>query len=786
MPPVLIAVAAAAAAYGGAALAVSIGIAASMTAFSAIIVGALAGALVAYGLGALLTPAIKKTSGNTAQDNKQMVRSSIQARRIIYGQVRVSGPIVYAASSGQDNEILHLVIVLASHPVESIGTIWINDDVWDESDYVAPDYAAFYALFPSLRTTQAVSGNFAGRVYVARYDGTQTFADPRLIAESPDGWSASHKLLGMAYLYVRLVYDKDKFQQGIPNISALVKGRKVYDPRSGTTAWSDNWALCIRDYLTADFGLACAADEYDDGTIIAAANIADEAVYLDAGHVSSQKRYRLNGSFLLDEKPIDIMEGMLAAGAGALTYVAGSYRLYAGAYIAPSATLTGSDFAGSVELQTMPSRAELFNAVKGTFIDPNKYWQASEFPSVKDSAAIAADGEEIWREVDLKFVTDTTQAQRLARQALKRNRAPLIVKAPLRYASLQLTVWQTVAVTLADFGWSAKPFRITSWTFNPSDATVTATLQEEQVAAYAWVYEDAATVPDVPDTTLISPLNIPAPTGVTLTATTSLQGDGGTAPALAVAWTAAAHAFVTAYEVQWQDGSGPWSSQQVAAPTTRLVIAPIITGQSYAVRVRALAGMVNSDWSGTASGTGAPDTTAPSPPTAMSVAAVPRGFSIRWTNPIDSDLDHIAIWETATAGGAYAKVATSRTNFASLTNYQPDDLRYFALQSVDRSGNASGLVYAGTGTVPRNGTNDIQISSITGAATTAINHAVEAFQPTSGFSFAPIGGLTVTLEGDGRALIYAKFPHAYWTTPTETGGGGTGAGDSGGPGGGGE
>ena len=38
----------------------------------------------------------------------------------------------------------------------------------------------------------------------------------------------------------------------------------MYDPRDGTTAWSDNVALCSRDYLASDYGFNCTAAEIND------------------------------------------------------------------------------------------------------------------------------------------------------------------------------------------------------------------------------------------------------------------------------------------------------------------------------------------------------------------------------------------------------------------------------------------------------------------------------------------------------------------------------------------
>jgi hypothetical protein len=164
----------------------------------------------------------------------------------------------------------------------------------------------------------------------------------------------------------------------------------------------------------------------------------------------------------------------------------------------------------------------------------------------------------------------------------------------------------------------------------------------------------------------------------------------------------------------------------------------------------------------------------------MTVRGIQRGFYLAWTNPADTDLDMVEVWQADFVGDTYRKVAQRRSNWAQIAGSSPGDQRYFALRPVDRSGNAGTLTYAGTATVPRLVTDDIQASSITGAATVAINNNVLIYAPGSGYAFGNIGGVTVTLEGDGRALIFAKFPHSYWVTATETGGGGGGSGGGGG------
>lgn len=118
---------------------------------------------------------------------------------------------------------------------------------------------------------------------IRKYLGTsgQT-ADPFMVAEVPD-WTVNHRLQGIAYLYVRIKYDRDKFPRGEPSISAIVKGKKLRDLRTGDVRFSTNTVLMMNDYLS-DEKYGYAADNVslvDSDNIAAESSIADEIVDTD-------------------------------------------------------------------------------------------------------------------------------------------------------------------------------------------------------------------------------------------------------------------------------------------------------------------------------------------------------------------------------------------------------------------------------------------------------------------------------------------------------------------------
>jgi hypothetical protein len=661
------------------------------------VVGALVGAVVAYAGQALLAGSAKKPStAQAAADARQTIRSSVEARRIVYGRARVSGPIVYAASEGFQSENLHLVIPLAGHASEGWGAIFLNDLIISKADMAA-------------NGVEVIGGPFAGKVFIFFYDGAQTEAPAFLAQVSPDGWGASDKLLGVTYLHIMLKYDPDVFRNGVPNVSVELIGKNdIYDPRYGTRSHRENWALVILDYLRAPFGLACQDDEIDFDSFMVAANIADEQVAI-ADDGRTQMRYSLNGSFQLDRTPIDVMEEMVAAGGGALVYVQGKYRLFAGAYVAPSVTITASDLAGPLEVATTPPRRERFNAIRGTYIEPTRSWQAAEFPMVVDQAGVAEDGEQIPRDLDLLWINDVIRAQRIAVQMLKRHRNSITVRAALRYASFALTVWDTVALTLPDLGWDAKPFRVIAWTFDPGTGIINVTLQEEQPQAYAFLPSEAKALPVFPNTTLVSPFALPAPAGLAVTEDLYATRDGaGVRNKALLTWAPVANPFITAYDVQFRPLAADATWRSAVSVTGDALSAEVLDlpAGSTEFRVRARTSVGTGAWSTATKQIGALAAVLPAD-VADLTAQISGGMAwLRWTRHPDLDVragGRIEFRHHPETGGTWANatsIGEAVPGDSSFTALPLRTGRYFA-KAVDAGGrysvNAASFYVVGDG-----------------------------------------------------------------------------------------
>lgn len=398
----------------------------------------------------------------------QMVIEPITTHKIVYGTARVGGPLVFVhtvASAGSDTlDLLHLVVVHAAHEVEAIDEVYLGDTavgpIDGAGDATEPPW---FAPGPAGEGEEEAPPEIS-HVQVHKHLGTaDQAADGTLVAAAPGRWSDAHRLRGRAYTHVRLIHNQEIFRSGIPNVSALVRGRKVYDPRTDTTAWSDNAALCILDYLRAEFGLAAGADEIDTDSFIAAANICDESVAGLGG--GSEPRYTCNGSVDLGLRPVDILERLLTSCAGRLAYVGGRWRLHVGAWSVPTLTLTQTQLRAPVTVAPRRSRRELINRVRGAFVSPDHNWQPTDYPPVSDTGAIAAEGLAA-RTLDLPFTTSSSMAQRIARIALNQNRREMSLRYPANLAGLRLAAGETVLVSLSRFGLADAPFRVVGWTLS--------------------------------------------------------------------------------------------------------------------------------------------------------------------------------------------------------------------------------------------------------------------------------------------------------------------------------
>lgn len=412
---------------------------------------ALAIGMAATAAGALLTktPNTNFNAYKGQQERKQVLRAAAAPRTVVYGTTVASGVMVFAEEQPGDqeeDELLHMALVIAGHPLDGIGDIWLGDDlVQTFEDYVTWEF----------------------------HNDRQT-VDPFMKKNCPS-WKEDMIGKGIAWLRISFKFNAEKFPSGLPNVKMLKRGRRIYDPRSGQTVFSDNAALVILDYFRTYLKRKDENINWDQ--FKEAANICDE--YVPNADGSTEQRYRINGEFEVDEAPSKILDAMLQACGGELTYVAGKHGLLVGAYYGPATmTLDESCIAGDIKIVPETSYKERTNTITGTFIDPKQNYVEADFPPVVVKEWVEKDGGEITQDMDFRFVVSEYQAQRLANIVLRRKRVGRTIEIPCNMKGYKFRPGMYVKVTITQIGMKNVEMRVTKWSFNPKGG-VNLTLRQD-------------------------------------------------------------------------------------------------------------------------------------------------------------------------------------------------------------------------------------------------------------------------------------------------------------------
>jgi len=746
----------------------------------------------------LLAPKMPGFSDSSLADRTQMVRSPIAARQVVYGETRVSGVLVYISTTGTKNEYLNMVIALAAHEVEEIGDVYFNDEL------------AHTGLGPS------ATGRFAGYAEVyKKLGGDSQTADTNLISATASltngKWTSAHRLRGIAYIYVQLKWSDQVWLGGIPNISANIKGKKVFDPRTSTTVYSANAALCLRDYLTdSTYGLGLSTNEIDDTAFTAAANICDEQVQvLPASPTVYENRYEANGVLYSSASPDDNIGKLLSAMGGLIAYSGGRIIPYAAGYRIPTVTLTDTDFVGPISVITKTSSRDRVNAVKGVFVSEKSEWQPTDFPPQISPTYYAQDNSiRYWRDVVLPMTTSSSAAQRISRIELQRARQEVTLTGRFRLDAMQVRAGDTVMVTLAKFGWTNKVFEVLDWHFasdgSPPQLGIEMTLRETASSVYNWNVSDEIEVDQTPTTTLPNPFSITGPTNLTLLAdgtTQLLQVDGTLLPRIRVSWSAPSEEFVQSggtIGIEYKEGTSTTYLNWSTVPGDQFIdyiSSDVKVGLSYDVRIYAQSYFKVSSTYVTASVTVEAGTTPPAAPTGASISGdgvKPKyfpgthvflfGTRIGWSPNTESDFSHYEIKATTTDSDAatnYSWTPYDGVNFFVTTSDTETFLYnatlgagYVRIRAVNRSGVASswtsvgnansiGNSSIGAGSIAAQNFDDVETTGIKtgdGSATRQVNVRYEISDIVSLTGGSP----TETIAIDTTNRGFNTKPDAGW------------------------
>ena len=530
------------------------------------------------------TPEIPDFGNSAANQEAQGVLVNKQSNNanipVIYGTRLVGGTRVFLETSGADNQYLYGVLVLAEGEINGITSIKFDDDTVTFSGSIADG-----------STITSNDSRFGTNIQVQPFFGTDGQSAASLLT-GLSSWGSNHKLSGIAYIAFRLEWNQDVFG-GIPNIQAVVQGKKVVAYNSSsvaqTAAFSTNPAWCLLDYLTnTRYGKGISIADIDIPSFYTASTIATTQIEPYSGG-SNINLFDCNAVLDTSRKILDNVKILVKGMRGFLPYTQGQYKLIIETTGSAAITLTTDTIIGGLKVQSQ-RKNENFNRVSASFINPSANYQADTivFPeSDSDHQTLkTADGGFLQEgTIDLPTITSPYQALEFAEIVLNRSRNNLAVDLTANYEALDLAIGDIVNVTHAITGFSAKPFRVNGISLN-SNFTVGLSLTEHQDSWYT--YTAKSEVADIPNTSFPNPFSVTAPSSVTLTDTLVEYNDGTVIVALDITIGASADQFVSYYQVEYKLSTD--SDYIIYAQGSGLThrVLNVIDQKIYDVRVKAV------------------------------------------------------------------------------------------------------------------------------------------------------------------------------------------------------
>lgn len=311
------------------------------------------------------------------------------------------------------------------HPAGTIASVTGQEEILDEEDEVIQEFEAPSGPYIKLGASGTGSWDDAPDILISSLariytqdgqDGQAAFA-PMVSAWTQ--WTADHRLRGIAYLVARFDSPAAEeylriFPEGYNTpVMAVCRMSRVLDTRTSVTAWSDNPALCLADYLTHPDGYRrLSYDDLDTASFNSMANLCDEAVSLAGG--GTEKRYRCSGVYELNDSPTEIVQRILATCDGELyTNREGKLAIRGGKWTEPTVTIEPEHILAH-EIEEGADALDRFNQLKIVYTDPSQDFQPTEAAAWDDLADQAERGLQS-QDFSVDMCPSPSQARRLAK-----------------------------------------------------------------------------------------------------------------------------------------------------------------------------------------------------------------------------------------------------------------------------------------------------------------------------------------------------------------------------------
>jgi hypothetical protein len=385
----------------------------------------------------------------------------------------VCPPMTHDNPVGVPNDYLTYVITLGDIAGQTLTRVAI-DGAWVELGAAPiPDTTGY---------GRPVTGRYAGNAWFKVYDGSQTTADPMLLAKygtAPERpWTADMIGRGTAYVICTFKYNRKLFG-GLPDVLFECGGIKAYDPRRDTTVggsgahrwanpatweFSANNAVLIYNIARGItipglgvWGGGFGAEDLPLANWFTAMNECDITVGTPA-----VAQYRAGYEVRVDMEPADVIEELLKGCTGQIAEVGGALKIRVGGPGLPVFFVTDDDIIVSrpQDYDPFPGAEGRQNGIDATYPEPEAVWESKAAPSIYNTAWEAEDGERRVSSLTLPACPYAPQVQRVMASYIRDERRFRRHGATLPPDASVLEPLDTIAWTSARNTYTGKLFEI--------------------------------------------------------------------------------------------------------------------------------------------------------------------------------------------------------------------------------------------------------------------------------------------------------------------------------------
>ena len=447
-------------------------------------VATIVGAVLVIGTVALATKAIKRKQ----QQQQNQIAGVLVTKAgttspipVVYGQRRIGGTRVFIASDGSENIYLHVVEALCEGPIEGCTELYLADELAATSSNNGASWS--------------IESAFNGFIDIHFKDGSQTgalaahtFSNLDNIDEHAD-WPSTAVGNKLAYVYLVIKFDQDKFGGGLPQITYTVKGKKlpaIGSDHDTTLTFSAEPARCIYDYLINPlYGKAIPFGLLDTTTFNSGASYNAATVAKTASDSTAVTRYEAHAYIDTDRPLLENLETLFTTCRGGLI-TGDTYKFIQDRVTTPSSvTINDDNIVGTINF-IQANKKTLLNHIRAKFPNEASGFNYQEDISIVESSTLQGatkDGLKFTIDIELAYTTNAEMTARILTEEINSSRQSSVIEVDVDPTLIDLAVGDVVKFTNTTLGQTDKLYRILKTVVKP-DHVITINMKEYDTNVY--------------------------------------------------------------------------------------------------------------------------------------------------------------------------------------------------------------------------------------------------------------------------------------------------------------